>query len=94
MYTRIHCKVCMVNFETRAIEKSFKKTCKCAHAYGRAGSWSRCAARVSYSFWFLDRVLVPRSLKTAEVGLKMAARWPQDDPKMGHKAVLEVAFDR
>ena len=42
----------------------------------------------------LDRVLGPRGLKMAEDGPKMATRWPQDGPKMGHKAVLEVAFAR
>ena len=30
----------------------------------------------------------------AEDGPMMATRWPQDGPKMGHEAVLEVPFDR
>ena len=36
----------------------------------------------------------PRWPKMAEDGPMMATRWPQDGPKMGHKAVLEVAFSR
>ena len=89
MYTRIHCKVCMVNFEPRAIEKSYKK--KHAHAHMHMHGLARGVA-------------VPRVLRTpfgswtaswfqeASRWPKLASRWPQDGLKMTPRWVVRRSW--
>ena len=93
MHRRIHCKVRTVNLNTRALEKPLKTLH--LRMRTRTASFAVSLCRACYVHLL---VLGPRlgskrpqdGRRCPQDGHMMAPRWP----KMGHKAVLEVAFDR